>query len=143
MGSECTRIVIRTFEFQNFPEGKGMPLSPLDWCGFIVSCQPPFSKYLLTPLPTKNKSYCSIYMLLLCSLHEKLIHDWLVILTLISTNGLEPRFSYMAPIYQNLIFTTRIWQRVQWVEFYVNRSTHKVNFALSYRFPTCTCQISG
>ena len=34
LSSECTRIDLR---FQN-NSLRGMPLGPLDWCGFIVSC---------------------------------------------------------------------------------------------------------
>ena len=61
MGSECTRIDLSAFRFQNFSWGVGwgIPLGPLDWCGFIVSCQPPIPKYLLMPLICTTLSPCS------------------------------------------------------------------------------------
>ena len=50
LGSECTRIDVRAFIFQNYPGGGGGHAPrPLDWCGFTVSCQSPILKYLLMP----------------------------------------------------------------------------------------------
>ena len=38
LSSECTRIDLRFQKNSLGGGGGGMPLGPLDWCGFIVSC---------------------------------------------------------------------------------------------------------